>query len=199
MLRLPPVDDTTAPLEIHRAAPPIADVAHRWLRVEAGAGGRYENGLDSNVALRFAAAVSVQPWRDRGWRFGALADFGASAIVFQYGFRGHWNNAAALATASWSARNGVWEVGPWLAVGVERSLLFGTQDGASRTEEAYVLAVRGGVAAHRAVGAWTIGAMIGVETLPTTRTYTRPDGLQIFEIPAIGAIAEVVVGIDLAP
>ncbi len=193
MMRLPAPDVVAPP-------PPPPSPAGVEIRIEGGAGSRYERGLDSNVALRFAVAAELRPWRDRGWRFGLLADFGASADVDQAGFKGTWNNVAGLALASWAYQRDRWEVGPWLALGVEHSSLDGTEMQAARSESATLFAARGGAIAHYRIGFWTIGAIAGVETLPSTETYTKTNSpAQVFEIPPFGLIAELVVGADITP
>ncbi|MEO7033894.1 MAG: hypothetical protein ABI548_08430 [Polyangiaceae bacterium] len=178
----------------------VAPAEERGLevRVEGGAGSRYERGLDSNIALRFIAAAELRPWHDAGWRFGVLGDFGASAAVDQAGFKGTWSNVSALALASWALQREAWEVGPWLAVGLEHSSLDGTEMAVARTETATLLALRGGVVVHYDVGLFTVGAIAGVEALPTTETYTKTNSpAQTFEIPPFSVAAELIVGIDL--
>ncbi len=193
MMRLP------APDPVASVAAPASPSGVEF-RIEGGAGSRYEHGLDSNVALRFAVAAEIRPWRERGWRFGVLADFGGSADVNQAGFKGTWSNVAGLALASWAYQREQWEVGPWLALGVEHSSLDGTEMMAARNESATLFAARGGAIAHYRIGFWTIGAIAGVETLPSTQTYTKMNSpAQVFEIPPFGLIAELVVGADIAP
>ncbi|HEY6035589.1 MAG TPA: hypothetical protein VIV58_15050 [Kofleriaceae bacterium] len=171
------------------------------LRVMALVGGRFEYGLDSNVALRFGGGFGLRPWRDAGWRFGAIGDGGASATVDQAGFHGRWTNWSILALASWDAAlDDHWELGPWIAVGFEHSTLTGTQMMTPRSEEAFSPAVRGGGAARFRMGEWFVGAQLAVEGLLTNTTYKKPmSSAQVFEIPRIGAVLSLLVGVDFAP
>jgi hypothetical protein len=187
MMRLPAINAVVTPPE-----PPGLE-----LRIEGGAGSRYEHGLDGNVALRFVVAAELRPWHD-GWLFGVIGDFGDSAAVDQAGFKGTWSNVSGLALASWSIQRDLWEVGPWLAVGLEHSSLDGTEMQMAHSETATLLAIRGGLAVHYHLGMLTVGGVTGVETLPSTRTYTKLNSpAQTFEIPPIGVVAELLVGVDL--
>lgn len=170
------------------------------LRPEVGFGSRFEVGLDTNIALRFLGGVAVRPWRDHGFRFGALGDFGASAIVDQGGFHGTWNNWGLLATASWAYELSRLEIGPWVGLGLEHSTLSGIEMGTTRTEVETLPAIRGGVLAHYHLGAFTVGSMLAIEGLATTRTYTKPGSpAQVFEIPPFGVVLSMVFGVDLTP
>jgi hypothetical protein len=171
------------------------------LRVSALVGSRFEYGLDSNVALRFGGSFGLRPWRDAGWRFGAIGDGGASATVDQAGFHGRWANWSVLALASWDATlDSHWELGPWIAVGFEHSTMTGTEMMTSRTEEAFSPAIRGGAATRYRTGEWFVGGQLAVEGLLTNTTYTKLDSpAQVFEIPRIGAVLSVIVGVDFSP
>jgi hypothetical protein len=197
MLRLPPLA-VAAP--VAPAPQPSGPADGIELRVAASSSARYEYGLDGNVALRFGASIAVRPWRDRDWRFAVIGDGGASATVDQAGFHGDWWNWAALIGASWDHGIGDWELGPWLAVGVEHSSLRGTEAGMSRSEEALEPAVRGGLAARYRSGDLWVGGQLAVEGLVTTTTYTKAAApAQVFEIPPIGAVLSLIVGADFAP
>ena len=205
MLRLPALPPGTEiekpkPRAIHHDEPvdPYEGVE---LRVNALVGGRFEYGLDSNVALRFGGSFGIRPWRDGGWRFGAIGDGGASATVDQHGFHGRWSNWSVLALASWDATlDDHWEVGPWIAVGFEHSKLSGTEMMTSRSEEAFSPALRGGAAARYRMSEWFLGGQLALEGLLTNTTYTKLDTQsQVFEIPRIGAVLSVIVGVDFAP
>lgn len=204
MLRLPDLPPGTVvekPKPKHVPPPVVPDMDGVELRVMALAGGRFEYGLDSNVALRFGGGFALRPWRDAGWRFGAIGDGGASATVDQAGFHGRWNNWSVLALASWdTALDDHWELGPWIAVGFEHSTLTGTQGMTHRSEEAFSPALRGGAAARYRSGAWFVGGQLALETLLTNTTYTKPmSAAQVFEIPRIGAVLSLLVGVDFAP
>ena len=199
MLRLPPLPPG-AIVEKPKHVVPGEDEGVE-LRVTALAGSRLEYGLDSNVALRFGGAFALRPWRDLGWRFGAIGDGGGSATVDQAGFHGRWSNWSVLALASWDgALDAHWELGPWLAFGFEHSTMTGTEMTTARTEEAFSPALRGGAAARYRTGEWFVGGQLAVEGLLTNTTYTKLDSpAQVFEIPRIGAVLSVIVGVDFSP
>ena len=202
MLRLPelPPDQIVEKPRPKHVAAPANDQDGVELRVMALVGSRFEYGLDSNVALRFGGGFAIRPWRDAGWRFGAIGDGGASATVDQAGFHGRWNNWSLLALASWDATIDHWEVGPWLAVGLEHSTMTGTQSGMARSEEQLSPALRGGAAARYRMPGWFVGGQLALEGLLTNTTYTKPDsGAQVFEIPRIGAVLSLLVGVDFTP
>ncbi len=178
MLRLPPLPAVSngAPDDTSRLASraPSNDPAQGVeLRFAASTGARVEYGLDGNVALRFGASMALRPWRRRDWRFAVIGDAGAPATVDQAGFHGQWWNWAALIGASWDHALGAWELGPWLAVGIEHSSLRGTESAMTRSEEAIEPAVRGGVAIRYRTGSVWLGAQLALEGLATTTTYTR--------------------------
>ena len=203
MLRLPDLPPGTViekPKPKH-LAPPVDDKDGVELRVMALVGGRFEYGLDSNVALRFGGGFGLRAWRDAGWRFGAIGDGGASATVDQAGFHGRWANWSILALASWDASlDDHWELGPWIAVGFEHSTLTGTDGATHRSEEAFSPALRGGAAARYRTGRWFVGGQLAVEGLLTNTTYTKlTSPAQVFEIPRIGAVLSLLVGVDFAP
>ncbi|MEP6865860.1 MAG: hypothetical protein ABJE66_34895 [Deltaproteobacteria bacterium] len=213
MLRLPALPAATIIEKPHRHVhhdEPVDPNEGVELRVSALIGSRFEYGLDSNVALRLGGSFALRPWRDEGWRFGAIGDGGASATVDQAGFHGRWSNWSVLALASWDAKlDARWEVGPWVAFGFERSAMSGTETRTMpmpmmmtvpRSEEAFSPALRGGVAARYRFGAWFLGGQLAVEGLVTNTTYTKLDSpAQVFEIPRIGAVLSVIVGVDFAP
>ncbi|HET9987723.1 MAG TPA: hypothetical protein VFQ65_04370 [Kofleriaceae bacterium] len=200
MLRLPPLP-AGAIVEKPKPVTPPEDRDGVELRVTALAGSRFEYGLDGNVALRFGGAFGLRPWRDLGWRFGAIGDGGASATVDQAGFHGRWSNWSVLALASWDvALDDRWELGPWLAFGFEHSTMTGTEMMTPRTEEAFAPALRGGAAARYRTGEWFVGGQLAVEGLLTNTTYTKlASPAQVFEIPRIGAVLSVIVGVDFSP
>ena len=195
MLRLPP--PVVGPVATPPPTPTPAPQEDMELRMSASSGSRFEYGLDGNVALRFGASLALRPWLDRGWRFAVIGDVGAPAGVDQAGFHGEWWNWCALVGASWDHVSGAWEVGPWLAAGVEHSNLDGTEMMMTRHEEALSPAVRGGAGARYRIEDLTIGLQLSLETLLTHTTYTKLAApAQVFEIPPIGAVMSVVIGYD---
>lgn len=197
MLRLPPPVEVAG--SVVKPAPTPRPVVHddMELRMSASSGARYEYGLDGNVALRFGASLELRPWLDHGWRFAVIGDVGAPAGVDQAGFHGEWWNWSALLGASWDHVSGAWEVGPWLAAGIEHSSLTGIEMMMSRSEEALSPALRGGAAARYRMDDLTIGLQLSLESLLTHTTYTKLDApAQVFEIPPIGAVLSVVIGYD---
>ncbi len=197
MMRLPPPEAETAV-----AVPAQAAIDGPELRVEAGMGSRYERGLDTNVALRFSIGGMVRPWLDRGWRFGAIGDFGASAAVEQAGFKGTWSNAAVLGFASWSWTAAAdWELEPWAAIGGEHSSLEGAERGEARDERTTLPAFRGGFAARRRFGRWSIAAVASVEVVsgsPPTSGSRAPTA-EIFEGPPFSVVGALIFSADVAP
>jgi hypothetical protein len=195
MLRLP----APGTLEVERPVPRTVPVPHEAmeLRMSASSGARYEYGLDGNVALRFGASLALRPWLDHGWRFAVIGDVGAPAGVDQAGFHGEWWNWSALVGASWDHVSGAWEVGPWLAAGIEHSSMTGTEMMMPRSEEALSPALRGGAAARYRMDDLTIGLQLSLESLLTHTTYTKLDApAQVFEIPPVGAVLSLVIGYD---
>ena len=199
MMRLPPPPEPGEPGEpaIAATTPSTGGIE---LRVEAGAGSRYERGLDSNVALRFSAGAMIRPWRGRGWRFGVTGDLGAGATVDQAGFKGTWSNWSALGYASWTVASGPWELEPWIAGGVERSSLEGTEMSSARSEHATLPAFRGGIAGRRRFGMWLVGLVVAVETVADVPTYTKLDTpADVFEVPPFSVVGGIVIAADLVP
>lgn len=167
------------------------------LRSSLFAGSRFEEGLDSNLALRFGATIELQPWRAVPLRLGLMADGGASATVDQAGFHGRWANWSILAHASWDVEAEGWMFSPWLAVGAEHSSLSGTEMMTARSEATFVPALRGGATARYYLAAGFVGGQLAVEGLLMTTTYTKLGGsAPIFEIPRIGAVLSLLVGAE---
>jgi hypothetical protein len=200
MLRLPPLAPPPVATPSSPTAPGSPDEGIE-LRIGALTGARFEYGLDGNVALRFGGTIGLRPWRDRDWRFAVIGDGGASATVDQAGFHGHWSNWSLLVGASWDHRIGdAWELGPWLAAGLEHSSLTGNEDHLVRREEALLAAVRGGLAIRRRFGDVSMGAVLAIETLVTGQTYIKTSSpAQVFEIPPIGAVLSLELAADLVP
>lgn len=187
MLRLEPIaPKTTTTTVVVRPPPPSVSVVPPIMRLAITAGGRVEEGIDSNLALRFGASFSVR--LTGAWWLFVLGDAGASATVDQAGFHGTWMHFSTLAGASYAWQADDWEFAPWLAAGIQHSSVSGTEQQMSRTETSFLADVRGGFAVRRQFGAIAIGPVAAVEWLPATRTYTQLGGpAKVFEIPPIGA------------
>ncbi len=190
MLRLPS-------LTVVANAPHVPRSEPGPLRVSLSGGERFEEGLDSNLALRFGATIELRPWRGLPLRLGVTGDGGASATVDQAGFRGRWSNWSILAHTSWDLDGGGWVLSPWLAIGAEHSSLSGTEMKMARSEGTFVPALRGGATARHYVASWFVGGQLAVEALLTTKTYTKLGGSEpVFEIPRIGAVLSLLVGAE---
>jgi len=195
MMRLPPPGDDTA---IATPVTPAVAEPGPELRLEVGADARFEA---SDAAARGALAAMLQPWHDAGWWFGVVGDFGTSASITGAGFKGDWKTWDALAAARYALRLGhtAWTFEPQLAAGLEHSTLEGTEQMMiPRDETALLFALRGGAIARYQLGRWSFAADVEVEGRPFTRTYTMShSSAEIFEIPAFGVGAGVLVGTDL--
>ncbi|CAN5195096.1 hypothetical protein BH11MYX1_BH11MYX1_53140 [soil metagenome] len=198
MLRLAPL--VTAPIITAPSVPHQADPESGWLRLSVLGGARFEEGLDSNLALRFGATLELRPWRDLPLRLGGMGDGGAAATVDQAAFHGRWSNWSILAHASWALRAGAWELAPWLAIGAEHSAFSGTEMMTARHQATFAPALRAGAALRYCIGSWCVGGQLAVEGLLSTTTYTALDGpAPVFEIPPIGAVLSLLVGTELGP
>lgn len=205
MLRLAPLLPTpsagpgAAPGAGLRLAPDGATDAS-WLRLDVLAGVRFEEGLDSNLALRFGATLELKPWHALPLWFGVMGDGGASATVDQAGFAGRWSNWSILAHASWALRTGAWELAPWLAIGAEHSSLSGTELMTPRHRATFAPALRAGATLRYRVATWFVGGQLALEGLLSTPTYKTLAGTApVFELPPIGAVMSVLVGTDFGP
>jgi len=187
MMRLPPPSD-----EMFAVAAPGPE-----LRVEAGTGVHYEA---SDAELRGALAATLRPWHDLGWWFGVIGDVGTSDAIAQAGFKGTWQTWDVLLTARYAIDLGhsLW-LEPHVAAGIEHSSFEGTEQmGVQRDEPAILLGLRGGAIARYRLGRWSFAAAIDVIGRPFTQTYTMSrSSSEIFEIPALGLGAGVLVGADL--
>ena len=170
------------------------------LRVNALVGGRFEYGLDSNVALRFGGSFGLRPWRDEGWRFGAIGDGGASATVDRPGSTAGGRTGPCSRSRAGTRRSTTTGRSARGSRSASSIRLSGTEMMSSRSEEAFSPALRGGAAARYRMGEWFVGGQLAVEGLLTNTTYTKLDTpAQVFEIPRIGAVLSLIVGVDFAP
>jgi hypothetical protein len=187
MMRLPPPPEEPTP------------VVERGLELtfQAGFGARVSGGANSEG--RFQGVALVRPFLGLG--LGALADVGTQASIDSAGFKGDWSDWAVLGVVSWRLPIDRYEIEPWVAGGVERSVMSGLQNQVSRTEHATLAALRGGVWARLRLGRFGIGASLDVESTQGTPTYTKPDQARavVFEVPSFGVVAGVIIAADLAP
>lgn len=182
LMRLPP-----PPPDPDQPPPPPPPPAERGveLRTQATFATRIARGSETDFGGRLIAAVLVRPSARFGWRFGAAGEIGTTAEVKRAGFKGTWSDWTALALASWTYTRAPWELEPHLGGGVTRSTLEGTDTSSGRLERATLGVVRGGVAARRRSGRWTIGASLDLDLLLGTPSYTRMgSSAPVFDVPA---------------
>lgn len=197
MMRLPPPSQVQADVAVIATAPAVAAPGPE-LRLEVGTGARFEA---SDTAARVGLAAMLQPWHGSCWWFGVLGDLGTSDSITQASFKGDWQTWDVLAAARYAIELGhtAWTIEPQLAAGLEHSELDGTEQMMTpRFETALLLALRAGAAARYQLGRWSFAGVVEVEERPFTRTYTKTDSsAEIFEIPALGVGAGILVGTDL--
>jgi hypothetical protein len=191
LMRLPP------PEEMDRPPPPVA-TSGLELRLQAGTAVRIASGQASG---RLAGTAMVKPIA--ALRVGVMGDAGTGDDFKIASFSGTWSDWSVLAIASWTFTRGKLEIEPWLAGGLTRSHVRAATMGAmaeSIDERDTLAAVRGGATVrYRLAHLWTVGASVGVEGLAGTPTYTRPkpDDKELYEVPALGFAAGIVVAVDL--
>jgi hypothetical protein len=192
MMRLPPLDATAEATATSAPAPAAADPE---LRVDAGAGARI---MSNATTMRFALHALVRPSPRSGWYVGALGELGTPESIDQASFKGTWRSWGVLATARYAIDVAPWAIEPWVAAGVERSAMTGTEQQVARDEYATLFALEGGVIGRYRHGRWSVAAVLGAQALPSTPAYTMShSSAQIFEIPAFGVDAGVLIGADL--
>ena len=205
MMRLPPPPPDDGGSVV--APPPPPPPAHvdapargAELRFEAGVAARLAPG-DAGASARGELAVMVRPWSEHGWRFGARGDLGTSTQVDRSGFKGTWSDWAVLAAASWTYPRGHWELEPWVAGGVTRATLDGTESAAPRSEQAVLATLRGGIVGRRRLGVVSVGLgleLAGVTGAPTYTKTTNGAGMPpVFETPSFSVVIGLVVAAEL--
>lgn len=202
LMRLPPLAERPA-LTVAQPTPPPPPTTEGGVevRLQLGLAARVTPGSDAGLGGRFVIAAMVRPSQDLELRIGLVADRGSSAAIDRGGFKGTWSDLAALAAASWTLPIGAWEVEPWLAAGVNRGALAGTEMTTSRSEHATTAALRAGVWVRRRLGAWTAAAGLDLEVNPGAPTYTRSTAGQgtpaVFEAPSFSVVTGLAVAADL--
>lgn len=203
MMRLPPpppptATNDTSPGIVAPPPPPQTVSGGIELRIEAGIAARVAGGSDAGPGGRALFAVMLRPASDLGLRIGARADLGTEVTIDRSGFKGGWSDWAVLAAVSWTIARGPWELEPYLAGGVTRGTLDGTEMSTARTETATSATFRGGAAGRRRFGLFSAGLGVELATTPGAPTYTRMTmGMgtpSVFEAPSFS----VVIGINLA-
>lgn len=155
------------------------------LRGQATIAARVAVGSTAELGGRILPAVLVRPLPQIAWRLGITADVGSPSSVQRASFKGTWSDWAVVALTSFTIHRGRWELEPELGAGVSRSSLEGTEMSTSRNEVATLGLLRAGVSTRRRFGRWSLGGMIGVDSILGTPTYTRAgSSAEIFRVPA---------------
>lgn len=204
MMRLPPLEGGSATV-IEAQAPvvpsPREPAGHVELRLAVGAGARVASGTDSGPGGRALLAVMLRPSSARGWRLGLRADLGTATEISRAGFKGTWSDAGVLAAASWTHARGAWELEPWLAGGITRGTLDGTDASTPRTEVATTARFAGGAQGWRRLGLLAVGLGVELALTPGAASYTRTTmGMgapNVFEAPSFSVVVGLVVAADL--
>lgn len=164
------------------------------LRGQATLAARIALGSTAELGGRVLPAVLVRPLPHIEWRIGLTADVGSPASIQRASFKGTWSDWAVVALTSFTLHGGRWDLEPQLGAGVLRSSLDGTEMSAGRHEAATLALLRAGVTARRRFGRWSVGGLVGADSVLGTPTYTRVGSTaEIFRVPAfsiaVGALA----------
>jgi hypothetical protein len=192
LMRLP------APPEDRAPDPPVAST--REVRVQAGAATRIAKGSQTAVGGRFIGAVTFRPTGQL--RVGVLGDVGTSDSFSVANFEGRWSDWSLLALASWTSVHGKIEIEPFVALGVTRSSVDGSEGGGGNPmtiDDAETLgAIRAGAWVRYRLGVFTLGASASLDAALGTPTYTRmPNNKTLYEVPSVGVTLGLVVAADL--
>jgi hypothetical protein len=200
MMRLPP-----PPPDAPADAPPpptpgpatAAPDEHRELRVQAAIGVRDASGVGADA--RVVVDAKVRPWARHGWRFGIGAEAGPGATIDRAGFKGTWTDWELVAETSWSYAARRWALEPWVALGLERSSLDGSDGMTAQSEHATLLAARAGATAWGRLGRWSAGVTVAFDTTSSPPTYTKPGAAAVvLDVPAFALVVAFAVATDLA-
>jgi hypothetical protein len=187
ILRLPPFAPAPSP------APTNTDVG---VRVDLGAAARSAGG---STEARFGARAAVRIWNTWGWWFGIAGELGTSTEVQNASFKGSWSDWSVLATAAYSFQlTPVWALEPGVAIGVTRSALAGTEQMATRDEDATLLALQASLIVRARLGRWSIGGGISGGFLADAPSYTMSQGAAlIYQVPTYELSAGIVIGTEI--
>jgi len=195
LMRLPPPPEEPPP------PPPVVPVvpARERVRLQAGVGLRVAHGSQSAIGVRTLGAIAVRPISDL--RLGVLGEVGSGDRFSEASFKGTWSDWAVLGIASWTIVHRRIEIEPFAGVGLVRSHVEGTENGANAMtidDAVSLLAFRGGGWVRYRRGMWSVGASISFERVLGTPTYTRTQGNKtLYEVPSSGATLGAVVAADL--
>jgi len=192
MMRLPPPPDEPGPPA--RAAPGFE------VRVQAGIAARISRGDSTNVSGRFGGAAEIRPWPSSGWGFGVAGDSGTSTSIDRASFKGTWSEWSVLGFAGWTYVRDTWEIEPHMGLGIERSVIDGVEMSVARTEATTLAMVRGGVWGRRRWSWWTLGAVLDVDGIFGTPTYSKaggPASVTIFQVPGFAFELGGTIAVDL--
>lgn len=198
LMRLPPPPveesgavETGSDTAIGSAAPPTEDTGPE-IRVQVGAGAQLDS---AGASARGNLVATVRPWSSP-LRLGVAGDLGSSTTVEQAGFKGDWSQWSVLALASWGLPAGRFEIEPFAAGGIARSVLDGIESSVTRRETEVLGTAQGGVWFRVPLGRFSVGGTLAASFVIGTPTYTKLGGggmNAVFEVPgfsfAIGAFA----------
>jgi hypothetical protein len=206
MMRLPPPPpeekatpaiEPTAPAGVI-AQPAPAQRGGVEIRAEAGLAGRASG---DGLGGRFVFAAMLRPTRTTGLRFGLRGDIGtAGHDIDQSGFKGTWSDWSVLGAISFTHAWGNWELEPWIAAGLTRGSLDGTEMSAARTESATLFDARAAACVRRRYGLLTTAVFVEAGLTPGAPTYTRATtgmGMPaIYEAPGFSVLIGAAIAAD---
>jgi hypothetical protein len=189
LMRLPPLDAAPTP------APIPADTGI-GVRLDLDVAARSAAGA---TEARFGVRAAVRPWHSWGWWFGIAGELGTSVDVQNASFKGSWSDWNILATVAYSFElTPAWALDPFVAIGVARSALDGTEQTSPRDETATLLELQAGVIARVHTGRWSIGGGIWGGYLASPPSYAMTQGNSvIFQVPTYELVAGVVIGTEI--
>lgn len=194
MMRLPPPPPPDAP----DAPPPPTASPGVEIRLQVQLASRIARSDETDATSRVGAALAIRPWPAAGWRFGVAADLGSATDVDRAAFKGTWSEWAALGVVSWTYARGRLELEPHLGFGARRATLDGAEMGTPRTESATRATARAGLWARWRFARFTVGALLAVDEVFGTSTYTKSNSpAEVFQVPGEAIELGGVIAIDL--
>ena len=201
MMRLPPPPppETREVRDVPEApAPPPAAGPGVEIRVQAQLASRIARSDETDVTSRVGGAVAIRPWPAAGWRFGVAADLGSATDVDRASFKGTWSDWAALGVVSWTYVHGAIELEPHLGFGARHATLDGAEMNTPRTESTTLATARAGLWARWRLARFTVGALLAVDEVFGTFTYTKTNSpAEVFQVPGDAVELGGVIAIDL--